>query len=97
VPGAGYFAGIIGAIVIGLIALLVTGLVFLLLLPYLVQIFVGFAMLGFAFIVIYAVTYVALFIGIAIYYAIRHPMKVEKKDKGYSIEKAKEAGRREKG
>jgi ammonia channel protein AmtB len=96
-PRAGYFAGIVGAILIGLIAILVTGVLFLLLLPYLIQIFVGFAMLGIAFMAIYVVTYAALFIGIAIYYAIKHPMRVEKKDKKYSIDKTKEAGRRQKG
>jgi len=96
-PGAGYFSGMVGAILLGLIALAVAGLAFWLLLPYLVVIFVGTMMLIMGFFIIYIVTYVALFIGVAIYYAIKHPMKVENKDKDYSIEKTKESGKRQKG
>lgn len=96
-PGAGYFAGVVGAIILGLIALLVAGLIFFLALPYLAAMFVGGLMLLFAFLMVYTLTYVALFIGIAIYYAVKHPMTVEKKDRKYSIRKTKEAGRRQKG
>lgn len=96
-PGAGYFAGMVGAIILGLIALVVAGLIFFLALPYLAVIFVGGIMLLLGFLMIFILTYVALFIGVAIYYAIMHPMKVEKKDKKYSISKAKEAGMRQKG
>ncbi len=96
-PGAGYFAGIIGAIILGLITLVVAGVIFFLALPYLAIIFVGGFMLLLAFLMIFMITYAALFIGVAIYYAVMHPMRVEKKDKGYSISKAREAGKRQKG
>lgn len=94
-PGVGYFAGMVGAIIIGLIAIAVAGVLFFLALPYLAAIFIGGVMLLLAFLVIFMVTYAALFIGIAIYYAVKHPMKVEKRDKDYSIKRAKEAGRRQ--
>ncbi len=96
-PGAGYFAGMIGAIILGLIALGVAGILFFLALPYLAVMFVGGLMLLFAFLMIFMLTYTALFIGVAIYYAVSHPMRVEKRDKGYSIKRAKEAGKRQKG
>jgi hypothetical protein len=97
-PGAKYFASMMGAFILGLIALLVAGLIFLLALPLLVLLFIGVAALVIAFIIIFVIVYVCMFIGIAIYYAIRHPMEVEtKKDKKYSISKTRESGMREKG
>ncbi|MBW1839830.1 MAG: hypothetical protein JRI49_07825 [Deltaproteobacteria bacterium] len=81
---------------LGVITLGVAGVIFWFLLPYLTIIFVEDIMLAIAFLIIYIVTLVALFVGVMIYYAIRHPMRV-KKGRTYSIEKTKEAGRREKG
>ena len=34
---------------------------------------------------------------VAIYYVVKHPMEVSKVDKGYTIMKTEEAGKREKG
>lgn len=96
-PRAGYFTSMVGAIILGILALIAAGILFWIALPYLVTIFVGTMMLILGFIMIFTVVYIALFVGVAIYYAIKHPMVVEKKDKKYSISKARESGRREKG
>jgi hypothetical protein len=78
-------------------------LVFLLA-PYILPFFVG--LLPFlvgtllfivAVIVVWIIIYIAAVIGVALYYIIMHPMTVSQKPGTYSVDKAKEAGMREKG
>ena len=95
-PKPKHFVGLPTAFVLGLIALGLAGIVFWLLLPYITIIFVGYVMLILAYMVISAIIFSLMYIGIVIYYAIIHPMRVEK-GKSYSINKTKEVGRREKG
>lgn len=95
-PEKRYFLRLTGAFLLGIVALLVAGLVFLFLLPVLLPLALGVFLIVAVFMVIWAVVYVAMVIGVGIYYFFR-PMKFEKKDKDYSIAKAEEAGKREKG
>jgi membrane protein implicated in regulation of membrane protease activity len=92
----GYFLRLTGAFLLGVVALIIAGLVFFLLLPVLIPLALGAFLIVAVFIAIWAGVYVAMVVGVAIYYFFK-PMKFEKKDKGYSIAKAKEAGKREKG
>ena len=95
-PGAGYFGRIAGAAALGFFTLVVAFLIFVFLLPYLIPLALGTFLLLAIFLVIWGVTFVSAFVGVVIYYFFR-PMKVSKQDKGYSIEKSKESGKREKG
>lgn len=81
----------------GLLALAVAFILFVFLLPYLLLIAIGAFMIIAVFIAIWAVVYVAMIVGVGIYYFFKHPMEWEKVDKDYTIEKAEEAGRRQKG
>ncbi|MEE9322919.1 MAG: hypothetical protein V3U72_00080 [Candidatus Aenigmarchaeota archaeon] len=92
----GYFLRLTGAFLLGIVALVFAGLAFLFLLPLLVPLAFGSLILVMVFIFIWGVIYIAMVIGVAIYYFFK-PMRVEKVDKGYSIAKAEEAGKREKG
>jgi membrane protein implicated in regulation of membrane protease activity len=96
-PERRYFLRLGGAFFLGLFALAVAFIIFVFLLPYILLIAMGTLIIAAVFIAIWAIVYVAMVVGVAIYYFVRHPMKWEKEDKGYAIEKAKEAGRREKG
>jgi membrane protein implicated in regulation of membrane protease activity len=95
-PEGRYFLRLGGAFVLGIIAIIIAVILFFLFLPWILAFAVGTIMLVFVLIVIWVIVYAAIFIGVAIYYFFK-PMKVEKKDKGYSISKAKEAGKRQKG
>jgi len=92
-----YFARLGGALFLGLFALVIAFIAFVFLLPYILILALGTFIIVLVFIALWAVVYVAMVIGIGIYYFIRHPMKWEKEDKSYTISKAEEAGRREKG
>ena len=95
-PEKRYFLRMTGAFLLGIVALLVAGLVFLFLLPVLLPLAFGTLILVAIFLVVWAAVYVAMVIGVGIYYFFK-PMKFEKKDKDYSIAKAEESGKREKG
>lgn len=102
-PDLGYFGKLTGAALLGLVTLLLAAVAVFLLLPYIVPLFSvlmpfvqGVMLIIAAVLVIWAGLYVSAFIGVFIYYIFK-PMKVEKKEKGYSISGAREAGRREKG
>lgn len=95
-PEKRYFLRLTGAFLLGIVALLVAGLVFLFLLPVLLPLAIGAFIIISVFLVIWAAVYVAMVIGVGIYYFFK-PMKFEKKDKDYSIAKTKEAGKRDKG
>jgi membrane protein implicated in regulation of membrane protease activity len=92
-----FFLSLGGAFLLGLISIIAAVLILLLLLPYIIEIVIVSMLLFFIFILIWAVVYVAMVIGVAIYYAIRHPMKISTEKKQYTISRAKEAGRRKKG
>jgi len=96
-PDKRYFLRLTGAFLLGIIALIIAGIAFFLLLPVLIPLALGALILAGVFIAIWAIVYVAMFIGVAIYYALTTSTEWVKKDKGYSIAKAKEAGKREKG
>jgi membrane protein implicated in regulation of membrane protease activity len=95
-PGAGYFGRMAGAALLGLVTLVAAFVIFTFLLPYLIPLALGTLFLVLVFLAIWGITYAAVFVGVFIYYLFR-PMKVSREDKGYSIEKAKESGKREKG
>jgi membrane protein implicated in regulation of membrane protease activity len=95
-PEKRYFLRIAGAFLLGIFALVIAGIVFLLALPVLLPLALGGLVIALVFVLIWAIAYVAMVIGVAIYYFFK-PMTYERKDRGYTIRKAKEAGRREKG
>ena len=93
-----------GAVLLGLITLgIATAAVILFstqlltffkgILPFLV----GAVLIIVAVIIIWIILYVAAIVGVAIYYAIRHPMEVSKKHGYYGIGNVKESGKRQKG
>lgn len=94
-PGAGYVGRLAGAALLGLVTLAIAFIIFVFLLPYLLPLALGVILLVVIFLIIWAVLYAAVFVGVALYYLFK-PMKVSRQDKGYTIDKAKEAGRREK-
>jgi hypothetical protein len=103
-PAGRYFLGLTGAVLLGLAVLALSIVIFILALPYILPFFMtilpGLVLVAVAIvaiIVIWIILYVAAVIGIAIIYFFRHPVRVSKVDKGYSIEESKESGRREKG
>ncbi|UCD07461.1 MAG: hypothetical protein JSW41_00550 [Candidatus Aenigmatarchaeota archaeon] len=96
-PEKKYFARLGGALLLGLLALAIAFIIFVFLLPYILPLALGTLLIVLIFIVVWVVIYIAIVVGVAIYYFVKHPMKWEKEDKEYMIEKAKEAGRRKKG
>ena len=90
------FLKLTGAFFLGIIALAAASVIFFLALPIILPITIGTLLLVMAFLIIWAVVYVAMLIGVAIYYFFK-PMEFKKEDKGYSVKKTKESGRREKG
>jgi hypothetical protein len=95
-PGAAYAGRLAGAVTLGIVTLIVAFVIFTFLLPYLIPLALGTIFLVIAFLALWGITYAAAVIGAMIYYFFK-PMKVSREDKGYSIAKTKEAGRREKG
>ena len=102
-PNLGYFGKLTGAALLGFVTLLLAAVAVFLLLPYIIPLFSvlmpfiqGVMLIIAAVLIVWMAVYISAFIGIFIYYIFR-PMKVEKKEKGYSILGAREAGRREKG
>jgi len=91
-----YFFRLAGAFLLGIVALIFAGIAFLFLLPFIVPLALGTLILVLVFIFIWGIVYVAMVIGVAIYYFFK-PMEFERKDKGYTIAKAEESGKREKG
>ena len=100
-PGAGYFARMSGAVLFGLLALAIAFIALTFILPIVLPLIINFAFWGFllflVFVALWGIVYLSLVVGIAIYYFVKHPMEWEKKDRGYSIDKTKEAGKRQKG
>jgi membrane protein implicated in regulation of membrane protease activity len=95
-PGAAYAGRLAGAVLLGLVTLVMAFVIFVFLLPYLIPMALGAGLLVLVLLAIWGITYLAAVIGAALYYIFR-PMKVSREDKGYSIEKAREAGKRQKG
>jgi len=93
---AKFFLSLGGAFLLGILAIIAAVVILLLLLPYIIGFALVSMMLFFIFVLIWAVVYVAMVIGIAIYYIFK-PMKVTKEKKQYTVSRTKEAGRREKG
>ena len=92
-----------GAFLLGVVALVISiAAVFLLapyIFPFLLAIFpflAGTMLVIAAVVIIWVLIYVFAMVGVAIYYAIKHPAEVDTKSKGYSIDGVKESGRREK-
>lgn len=96
-PDSKYFAKLGGAFFLGVFALIIAFIVFVFLLPYIIPLALGVFVIIVIFLVLWAIVYVAMVVGVGIYYFVRHPTEWEKEDKGYSIKKTKEAGRRQKG
>jgi hypothetical protein len=103
-PSGGYFLNLTGAVLLGIATLIVAAVLVLALSPYILPFFVGLlpflvgaVLLVAAIIIIWLVIYIAATIGVAIYYIIKHPMKVSDKPGTYGLDKVKESGRREKG
>ena len=92
-----------GAVLLGLAVLAAAVVIFILAMPYILPFFMAMlpgmivvAVAIIAIIVIWAVLYFAALIGIAIITFFKNPAHVSNVDKGYTIGKSKEAGRREK-
>ena len=101
-PEKRFFLKLGGAFLLGLLTFLVSIFLLILFFPlissFITSIFpwaVGSALVIISFFILWAIVYSITGIGVAIYYLFK-PMKIKKKGK-YDIEKAKEAGRRQKG
>ena len=95
-PSAAYGGRLAGALLLGFVTLVIAFVVFVFLLPYLMPLALGILILVVLFLVIWGVIYGAIIIGVAMYYFFK-PTKTSRKDRGYSISKAREAGKRQKG
>jgi len=103
-PAGRYFLKLTGAVLLGLVTLAIAvAAVFIFSVPLLaffaaaMPFLVGAVLVFVAVVIIWMILYVAAFIGVAIYYAIRHPMQVSKEHGDYAIGKVKESGRRQRG
>lgn len=96
-PEKKYFLKMGGFLAFGLLALAVAFILFVFLLPYILIVTTAILFIVAVFVAIWAVVYVAMIAGVGIYYFFKHPMEWKKEDKDYTIEKADEAGRRQKG
>ena len=101
-PPLKYFLKLGGAFVFGLVVTLIAVIVFVLGLPYILPFLQSMAtgiyyvlLAILIFMLIWATVFAFTFLGVFIYYLFK-PMKVSERPKGYTIEKAKEAGRRQK-
>jgi len=103
-PGKKYFLNLTGAVLLGIVTLVVAAVAVLLMLPLIMPFFA--AMLPFlagaflvivAIIIVWMLLYAAATVGVAVYYAIRHPMEVNRDSGSYDIDKVKESGKRQKG
>lgn len=94
-PGTAYAGRLAGAVLLGLVTLVFAFIAFVFLLPYLLPMALGLGFLAVIFLSIWGIAYAAAILGAMIYYLFR-PMRVSRRDKGYSISKAREAGRRQK-
>jgi membrane protein implicated in regulation of membrane protease activity len=95
-PEKRFFFRLAGAFLLGIVAFIFASFVFFLVLPVFIPLAFGALVLALIFVFIWSVVYVAMVVGVAIYYFFK-PMTFEEKDKDYTIAKAEEAGRREKG
>jgi len=96
-PERGYFARLGGAFLLGIFALAIAFIGFVFLLPLILPLALGTLIIVLVFIALWAIVYVAMVVGIGIYYFFKHPTEWSREDKDYSISKAEEAGRRSKG
>ncbi|UCD02810.1 MAG: hypothetical protein JSV63_03430 [Candidatus Aenigmatarchaeota archaeon] len=103
-PERGYFMRLTGAFLIGVVALIIAVAAVFLLAPYILPLIasllpfvLGTLLVIVAVIIIWILIYLFAMIGVAIYYAIKHPAEVSRESKGYDLDKVKESGRREKG
>ncbi|HDI12734.1 MAG TPA: hypothetical protein ENF64_01305 [Hadesarchaea archaeon] len=103
-PSAKFILKLGGAFLIGTVTIIIAALVFVLALPHILPVLESVAtgallvLLGIlVFIALWAAIYLLASLGVAIYYAVKHPMKVSEAPKHYSLSQASEAGRRRKG
>lgn len=101
-PPPRYFLRLGGVFLFGLVVTIIAVVVFVLGLPFILPVLQSMAtgifyvlLVIIIFMVIWAAAFAFTFLGLFIYYLFK-PMKVSERPKGYTIEKAKEAGRRQK-
>lgn len=101
-PPPRYFLRLGGVFLFGLVVTIIAAVVFVLGLPFILPVLQSMAtgifyvlLVIIIFMVIWAAAFAFTFLGVFIYYLFK-PMKVSERPKGYTIEKAKEAGRRQK-
>ncbi len=101
-PPPRYFLRLGGVFLFGLVVTIIAVVVFVLGLPFILPVLQSMAtgifyvlLVIIIFMVIWAAAFAFTFLGVFIYYLFK-PMKVSERPKGYTIEKAKEAGRRQK-
>jgi len=103
-PGKKYFLNLTGAVLLGIVTLVVAAVAVLLMLPLIMPFFA--AMLPFiagallvivAIVVVWMLLYAAATVGVAVYYALAHPMQVNRESPPYDIGKVSESGLRQKG
>jgi len=102
-PEKGYFLRLTGAMLLGAVSLVIAIIAVLVLSPYIFPILsaalpflFGTMLVIVAVVIIWVLIYAFAMIGVAVYYAIKHPAEVNTSSSGYSIDKVKESGRREK-
>ena len=103
-PGKKYFLSLTGAVLLGVGTLVAAAVAVLLALPLIIPFFAALLpFLAGAFLVIAAVAivwallYAAATVGVAVYYALAHPMQVNRESPPYDIGKVAESGLRQKG
>ena len=103
-PERGFFLRMTGAFLLGAVTLVIAIAVVFLLAPYilpflavLLPFVVGALLVVVAVVIVWALIYICAMIGVAIYYVVKHPAEVNRKSKGYDLDKVKESGKRQKG
>jgi len=95
-PGPAYLFRLNILVVFGIISLIISAFIFWLFLPVLIKLFAYTVIILGIFVVLWLLVYAAMILGAAVYYIFK-PMELAKEEKKYSISKAVESGRRQKG
>ena len=102
-PEKSYFLRLSGAFLVGVAALAAAIVLVFLLSPYilpfiaaLLPFLAGSLLFVVAVVVIWVLIYFFAMLGVAIYYAVKHPAEVNSESKGYELKNVSESGRREK-
>lgn len=102
-PEKNYILRLTGAFVFGFVLLVLSAVLVLVLWPFLMPFFgmifpflIGAVLYIVVVLIVWGLLLMFTYLGVAVYYAVKHPMKISKHG-SYSIRKTKEAGKRQKG